>query len=574
LRPRGLAPFLAAALAALSLWLVYDHTRGDSLSTDEPIHILSGWFGVAAGSAIVNIEHPPFLKALSGLALLALPLAPPPKEVPMRAEFPVFGRAFFFHNRVPVDRVVAIARSPFLVLLGLLLVLTFVAARRRYGDTAAVFAVGILALDPNFVAHAGVVHTDLGAALAFLATVLAWERVRQRPTLGRLVAASLCLGLALASKFSAVYILPILLIQTLMAARGQADPGAVLGKDLLRMAAICLGALAVVFLAYAVVTRHIRIADEKQIIQELVGTEFGAPRLASRIASIADFSPAIAQYLGGLAAVVRQNAVGGGVNYLFGRLSVRGFPEYFFVAFAVKSTLAFLAVTALAIAAAVGRKSDFREEIRLFLVPVVVLFLASVGTTYNIGIRHMLPVYPFLALAGAAVLARSAAEKGSARAKAAVAGMVILPLLSGFEIARIHPHELSFFNALVGPERGRHILSDSNVDWGLDLKRLALLLKERRVTDPTVAYFGADTVEYRIGMPDFTVDPRVRGRLVAISAFYMAAGPEFLAFHGAWDSARALERLRKELNDRGRVIGRVGYSIDLYDLPPKGNSSP
>jgi hypothetical protein len=152
--------------------------------------------------------------------------------------------------------------------------------------------------------------------------------------------------------------------------------------------------------------------------------------------------------------------------------------------------------------------------------------------------------------------------------------MVILPLLSAFEIARIHPHELSFFNALIGPERGRHILSDSNVDWGLDLKRLALVLKERRVTDPTVAYFGADTVEYRIGMPDFTVDPRVRGRLVAISAFYLAAGPEFLAFHGAWDSARALERLRKELNDRGRVIGRVGYSIDLYDLPPKGNASP
>ena len=72
------APAAALLLAALALFLVYDHTRDDSLSADEPIHILSGYFAVASRSAIVNIEHPPLMKILAGLGLATLPLPPPP----------------------------------------------------------------------------------------------------------------------------------------------------------------------------------------------------------------------------------------------------------------------------------------------------------------------------------------------------------------------------------------------------------------------------------------------------------------------------------------------------------------
>src|SRR5262249_1530404 len=76
------AALAAIGAAALSLFLVYDHTREDSLSADEPIHILSGYFAVASRSAIVNIEHPPLIKALSGLAVTLLPLGPPSGQGP------------------------------------------------------------------------------------------------------------------------------------------------------------------------------------------------------------------------------------------------------------------------------------------------------------------------------------------------------------------------------------------------------------------------------------------------------------------------------------------------------------
>ncbi|HEV8231395.1 MAG TPA: hypothetical protein VGQ75_03540, partial [Thermoanaerobaculia bacterium] len=335
----------------------------------------------------------------------------------------------------------------------------------------------------------------------------------------------------------------------------------------LRLAGVAAGALVVVLAVYGPLTARMDPEHQRVVIHEMVAGR-GAPRLSAAIESIAPVSRPLAHYLGGLASVLRQNAVGGGVNYLFGRTSDRGFPSYFFVAFALKSTLAFLIVTALAVVLFLRKPRELGEEGRLFLLPVAVLFLASIGSAYNIGIRHMLPVYPFLALAGAAVFARFSLGMAGGRLPIAVAALAILPVLSAYELLRIHPHELSYFNALAGgPERGRRMLSDSNVDWGLDLKRLAAELSRRRVNDPTIVYFGGDDVLYRTGVPDFAADPRVRGKLIAISAFHLAAGPEFHDYHGAHSIAAKLRALRADIAARGRSVGRIGYSMYLFELP-------
>lgn len=562
-------PAVLAALAAigLSLWLVHDHTREDSLSADEPIHILSGYFEIFSRTAIINIEHPPLMKMLAGAALGVLPLPPPPPRVPMGEGLTGYGRAFFFENRVSADAIAAAARAPFLLVLAALLLVVFFSARARYGGPAALFALGLLAFDPNLLAHAGVVHTDLGAALMFPATVLAWDWARRQPTLGRLALAALVFGLALATKFSAAYLFPILLLQGLLGARRARAPGWEVTRMLARFVAVSAGALLVVVGVYAVVSSRMDRADQRQVIHEMVAGR-GAPKLSRRLEEIARFSAPLGHYLGGLASVARQNAQGGGVNFLRGQVSVKGFPFYFFYAFAAKSTLAFLILTALLVVGTV-RIPALAEQAALLLLPAGVLFLGSMGTSYNIGIRHLLPVYPFLALAGAGLFAHL---RKTTRAQAA-ALLLSLPILSAVEVWRIHPHELSYFNPLVGgPEAGRQILSDSNVDWGLDLKRLAAELRRRGIADPTVVYFGGDDVLYRIGVPDFAAQPIVRGRTVAISAFQLAVGPEFYAYHGVSTVAGALEKLRRELLTQGRPVGRIGYSIDFFDLPPKGTT--
>jgi len=565
---------LAAALGltALAVLAVLGHTRGDSLSADEPVHILSGYLEVFGRTAIVNIEHPPLMKALAGLGLGVLPLAPPPGRIPLGLRFTSFGHEFLFENVVPADAIAAAARAPFLVVFAVLLLLLFFAARARYGDGPALFALSLCALDPNLIAHAGVVHTDLGAALAFLATVLAWDRAWRQPSAGRVAGAGVVLGLALVTKFSCVYLVPTLLLQALLGVRRDPRPARAAGRALAAWAAALAVAAAVVFAVYAAVTSRMDRGDQRQIIHEMVAGR-GAPRLSAAIEGLVDVSPPLAHYLGGLAAVARQNVVGGGVNFLSGKVSVEGFPLYFFVAYLAKSSVAFLLVTALLIAGLFLGGRPAREDGVLFLLPAAVLVLATIGTSYNIGIRHLLPVYPLLAMAAAGLFRRIALATGPL-ARPALLALCALPFVSAGELWRIHPYELSYFNPFVGgPEAGRALLSDSNVDWGLDLARLGDELKRRGVSDPTVVYFGGDDVPYRTGVADFSAEPVLRGRLVAISAFHLALGPEFYRYHGAMEVAGALEALRRDLAARGRPVGRVGYSIYLFELPEGGGGS-
>jgi hypothetical protein len=566
---RRAAVAAALGLTALAVLAVCGHTRRDALSADEPIHILSGYLEVFGRTAIVNIEHPPLMKALAGLGLATLPLPPPPAHIPLGQQFTPFGHAFLFENRVSPDAIAAAARAPFLAVFAALLLLVFFAARARYGDGAALFAMCLCALDPNLVAHAGVVHTDLGAALAFLATVLAWDGAWRRPSAGRVAAAGAVLGLALVTKFSCIYLVPILLLQALVGIRGQERPGRAAAHSLAAWAGALAVAVAVVLGVYAAVTSRMDRGEQRQVIHEMVAGR-GAPRLSAVIEGLVDVAPPLAHYVGGLAAVARQNAVGGGVNFLAGRVSAEGFPLYFFTAFLAKSSIAFLLVTALlAVGLVIGGKPA-REDGALFLLPAGVLFLASIGTTYNIGIRHLLPVYPLIAMAAAGLFDR-VRHATVPLARPALLALCALPVVAAGELARIHPYELSYFNPFAGgPEKGRALLSDSNVDWGLDLARLGDELKRRGVSNPTVVYFGGDDVLYRTGVADFAAEPVVRGRLVAISAFHLALGPEYYRYHGAMEVARSLEALREDLAARGRPAGRVGYSIYLFELPEGG----
>jgi hypothetical protein len=62
----------------------------------------------------------------------------------------------------------------------------------------------------------------------------------------------------------------------------------------------------------------------------------------------------------------------------------------------------------------------------------------------------------------------------------------------------IHPHYLAYFNEFIGgPSRGHLYLTDSNIDWGQDLKRLAKYAKEHPTENIKLAYFGsADPTKY------------------------------------------------------------------------------
>jgi hypothetical protein len=199
-------------------------------------------------------------------------------------------------------------------------------------------------------------------------------------------------------------------------------------------------------------------------------------------------------YLYGLNAVADHNA-GGHSSYLLGMRSDTGWWYYFPVVFAVKSTMAALALTLVLLAAGLWqawRRQSLSPMALGLVLPPLFYFAFSMTSGINIGMRHILPVYPFLYVGAAAWLTAPGNRRIGVYALAAVAALQI------GECARITPDYLAFFNELAGgPGRGPQYLVDSNIDWGQDVKKLGLWLDahtgSRRAR---VYYFGNAQMRY------------------------------------------------------------------------------
>ena len=184
-------------------------------------------------------------------------------------------------------------------------------------------------------------------------------------------------------------------------------------------------------------------------------------------------------------------------SYLLGRISEEGSRWYFPVAFAVKTPLAVLALLAVAMIALLSSaKRVPRATWLLALFPAAYIVLC-LNSRLNLGLRHLLPIYPFLYLwIGWAVCI---ALEGRWR-RPAIALLALAGTMQAAEIARVSPHYTAFFNVLAGgPENGHRYLLDSNLDWGQDLKKLKHWMAGERLEKVCLSYFGtADPTYYRV----------------------------------------------------------------------------
>jgi hypothetical protein len=216
-------------------------------------------------------------------------------------------------------------------------------------------------------------------------------------------------------------------------------------------------------------------------------------------------------------------------SFLAGERSDSGWWYYFPLAFLIKTPIAVLLLTMVGVGVCATR---FRVlgpmPLACIGVPVAVYFAAAMASGINIGLRHILPVYPFVLLVAAAAMKALLAAK---RPWAPVALTIVL-VAGVAETARAYPHPLVFFNQFVGgPSNGFKYLADSNLGWGTDLRGLKAWMDERGVAHVNLAYFGqADPTYYRIdathlpGAPGFATDRIARPRLPG----YVAISPTIL----------------------------------------------
>jgi hypothetical protein len=141
---------------------------------------------------------------------------------------------------------------------------------------------------------------------------------------------------------------------------------------------------------------------------------------------------------------------------------------------------------------------------------------------------------------------------------AAAIGAVLLAAHAA-ESLSAYPHYLPFFNtAAGGPSAGPRYLSDSNVDWGQDVKKLRAYLAERNAMEPCISYFGNTPLRYYgIGEHDVPVtdDLEARKNVNCIAAVSVTE------LQGVYGNPGKYAWLREREPD-----ARIGYSIYVFDL--------
>jgi hypothetical protein len=478
-RPTSTWMPLAAAGVLLAAYLiqgVWGSTR-KSPAFDETGDIAAGLSYIQTAHVRANLQHPPLMKSMAGatlwLAGMRLPDSPPMRRMLAgRGGERAVGSEFL--ASAGVDRALLLARLPSLLCSTLLGALLFLWGRELAGDAAGLAALFIYVLDPNMMAHGYLATMDMGLAVFAMLFFYSLWRYVQAPDTRRLIFCGIAMGLMLSAKFSAIFLLPVTVVLLWLALPWRAAARASL----------------------------LSLASATIVIQLLYLSPGGLFLYKTGLDSVnQDHNP---DYL----------------VFLAGQLE-HSFAGYFAAAWVLKEPIATLLLGAIGIWAMRERKFPRLTWLFLLLPPITVL-LAHTLFADDLGVRYILPAFPFAHLiAGIGAAWLLTLRWGRPLAAALGAWLAIAAIT-------IYPDSLSYFNEAAA---GKLMLDDSNVDWVQGLKQLRDWPDTNAKGRPVrLAYFGSypptgyipnaqplDPAELKSDSP--------RG-LYAVSAHFVARTPE------------------------------------------------
>jgi 4-amino-4-deoxy-L-arabinose transferase-like glycosyltransferase len=494
-----------AALCALHLLIAGDAATRATPTLDEFAHLPAALSFLETGSFRMYPHNPPLPRLVAALAARPLGLrlvydyawkATPPSHLAFAEEALLVNTATEEGTR---RYLLAFTWARWLMAAwsASTIPVLFLWGRRWFGPWAGWTAAALWALCPNVLAHGGLITGDVPAAGLGVWTgylTARWlESAGTRASGRRAALAGLALGLALLTKFSVLALIPILVgwAAVSIGCRKQAPAGAARATAV-QLAGLLLLALLVLNAGYLFEgtgrpLRDLPFASQALTRPRLPGEAAGPERVNRLAGTILGRlpSPVPSSYLLGIDAL-KGEGEGKYELYLRGVWQRGGYWDYYLYGLLVKWPLSTWVVLLLAGGLLLSRPTGRGQALVWLLLAALPLVLLSAARDLNLGLRYALPAFPFLFL-----LAGCAA--GDDRPRWARRLVALALLWNAACVARIHPHELAYFNeAAGGPAGGRFHLIDSNLDWGQDLTRLAAWVRRTPDwSDVRLAYWGA-----------------------------------------------------------------------------------
>jgi hypothetical protein len=528
---RTLLGVVAGALLVLiavgrvaSTYVVYSNTY------DEPNHIAAGMEWLERGTFTFEPQHPP-------LGRVAAALGPylAGATIEDARSFGQAAKGVLYHRGAYVQDL-SLARMGILPFLLAAAVCVWSWARRLGGNAAALVALALFTTTPLVLAHSGVATTDMpltGTLVWALLAIALWlddRSIRNGVFVGATVA------LALVSKLSALAFVPLSAVAFVavrwLVNRQVRHTGHVAAQapvDLRRTAAsVAVGGVVACLVIWSV-------------YRFSVGPRFGSLIPGGVPMPLPELVDGVRELTG--------HTEHGHSAFLLGEHRRTGWWYFFPFGLAVKTPIALLVLTVIGAVVAI-RTARARADWR-YLAPLaaaVAILAVAMTSTINIGVRHVLPIFPLIAItAGIGAVRVWGLTRHRHLARASVAALLAWQVGAS---ARAHPDYLPYFNELAGghPER---LLRDSDLDWGQDLLRLADTVRARGITTLNIAYFGQAEIARLVPAVTrpFTPAERPVGWIAISEQLLSHADPQLAGYR--W--LRWIE-----------PVAQVGKSIKLY----------
>ncbi len=481
-------------------------------------------------------DHPPL-----GRLWLTLPVA----RSPIDADVQFSERNFLVTRLQPGPEWLAWRTRPMNTLLGLALgVALWFATRRLFAEGAANVALALFAFTPSLIAHFSVATTDgIGALFIFLVAIqlIRWRHSRST---AQTVLIGLALGGLLLSKFYAPPLVLLALVLMLIVSRDPACPVSRKVNWKPALGALTI-ALLVLWAGYFFHVSHLEVGDG-HVRATFPNRPVREWPSATKL-HLSAIVPA-GEFFEGLREVARNNHRGRPAWFLGTIYPYSGILAYYPVAIALKWPTALLTLLVAGLCVRVWKKSRCPADLLLLSLFPLVFFVFALDSKFNIGERHILPLYPFWLLIAGGIWER-------ARRSRTGRTLVILALcLNTADALRYAPDYLAYFNVFVRPQTSWRLLTDSNLDWGQGL--IALRNYQRQHPDEPLhlAYFGSiDPTLYGIHAAPLAAHEPTKGTLIIsptlLSGQTLDDGD---AYHWLWSYAPS------------RVIDHSLWTYDLH----------
>lgn len=572
-------------LVALLLLFVFvasvSSIKNDSLTMDEVAHLPAGYSYLTQKDMRLNPEHPPLIKDLSAVPLLFIkdikfPSSIKAWQTDVNGQWD-FGRYFLYQTGNPAEKMIFWGRLPMILILLLLGFYIFKWARKLFGNCAGLLALFFFSFSPTFLTHGRLVTTDVGAAAGVFIATYYFIQALKHPTARNIIIAGIVFGIAQLLKFSVILLIPFFGLLGLvwwLTKSGKFWQTVKIGLFVFLIGFI---------IVWPVYQYHVwNYPPEKQLADAEVYLR-DAPEPLKNVILWSSNKPllrAYAQYFTGLFMVFHRVA-GGNTTYFLGEVSNLGWWHYFPIVYAIKIPLAFHILTLIALiyaACFIRRSSSYGGAIKnritnwlkfhfpelAMLTFIIIYWAVSIKGNLNIGVRHLLPVFPFTFLLVSGTIVKWL-KKPWVKLRYAI--LIIFILWQAFSVVSVYPHFLAYFNELVGgPSQGHKYVVDSNLDWGQDLKRLKNWVEERNIDKIYVDYFGGSDPEYLLKnkyAPWWgTRNPEElpKGSYLAISATFLQGGRGKVI-----PTIEQPEGYYLWLNQY-KPIAKIGYSIFVYRI--------